>query len=366
MKKINILWILLIGFAAGTPESKAFSPNSLPSSESARLRIACPAAAVRPADSLGTGWYKGVKVILHKVTPKETFYSIARHYNVHPKYLIQFNSHIKNGLKIGDTIRIAADSMNTFGNLVLVPENDPPARENPAPSVEEPPVSTLTEHVVAPRETLFAIARKYGLTVAEVRKLNNITDSHIEVGQRLIVSASGPIATDPDKLAAASGDQPDGSAGTPETAAPGSAAPGGNAPAGNTPAEAGTGGPVTDKPAPILGTPDRMAGDSRTKKKNDLPTLVREIRESGVAAWINNANLNQAKSIALHKSAPPGTIIKVTNPANKRSVMVKVVGSFPDNAETDNALIVISQAASRLLGVQDNRFRVNLSYAVQE
>lgn len=361
MKKINILWILLLWFITGIPESKAFSPDNLPPSGVFGLHGAYRISDIPPADSLGIGWYKGVKVVLHKVTPKETFYSIARHYNVHPKYLIQFNSHIKNGLKIGDTIRIAADSMNTFGNLVLVPENDPPARENPAPSVEEPPVSTLTEHVVAPRETLFAIARKYGLTVAELRKLNNINDNHIETGQRLIVSASGPIAADPGKLAAASGEQPDGSAGNPETAATGSAAPDETAPTG-----AGTGSPVTDKPAPILGTPDRMAGDSRTKKKNDLPTLVREIRESGVAAWINNANLNQAKSIALHKSAPPGTIIKVTNPANKRSVMVKVVGSFPENAETDNALIVISQAASRLLGVQDNRFRVNLSYAVQE
>src|SRR3546814_19049724 len=61
-------------------------------------------SAAETTDSLGIGVYKGRKVVMHKVTPKETFYSIARHYNVHPRYLIRFNTHI-DGLQIGDTVR---------------------------------------------------------------------------------------------------------------------------------------------------------------------------------------------------------------------------------------------------------------------
>ncbi|HYH55664.1 MAG TPA: LysM peptidoglycan-binding domain-containing protein [Anseongella sp.] len=320
MKKLNIV-LVFITFLTGATGARAHS-----------------------IDSLGIGVYRGVKVVMHKVAPKETFYSIARRYNVHPKYLIQFNSGIQ-GLKIGDTIRFEVDSMNKFQNLVLVPENDEQAREAPFSSVENPPQSTVTEHVVAPRETLFSIARKYGLTIAELRKLNTITDSHIETGQRLIVSASGPIANDPVQLSeAATPPPPAEPAGEPEKKEE---------------------KVYTGTPTPVLGTPDRMA-EKENKKRNNLPKLVREVRESGVAAWVNNSSLNQAKSVALHKTAPSGTIIKVTNPANKRSIMVKVVGGFPENAETENALIVISQAASRLLGIQDNRFRVNLSYAVQE
>lgn len=349
MKKINIL-LLFVLFSAGTAW-----------------------AGVHTTDSLGIGIYKGRKVVMHKVTPKETFYSIARHYNVHPKYLIRFNSHIQ-GLKIGDTIRLEVDSMNTFQNLVLVPENDQPAKEATFPTPAEPPHSTVTEHVVAPRETLFAIARKYGLSVGELRTLNGISGNHIETGQRLIVSASGPIASDPEQLSAVSN-----ASKTPEASgSPGDSTEAGTGTlpeqeeAGKDSAEIASGPEkkeekvYTGTPTPVMGTPDRMTEKAREKKNKDLPKLVREVKESGVAAWLTNSSLNQAKSVALHNSAPAGTIVKVTNPANRRSIMVKVVGNIPQNAETENALIVISQSASQLLGIQNNRFRVNLSYAVQE
>src|SRR3546814_19215552 len=100
---------------------------------------------------------------MHKVTPKETFYSIARHYNVHPRYLIRYNTHI-DGLQIGDTVRMEIDSMNTFQNLVLVPENDQPDQETTFPTTAATPQSTVTEHVVAQIEIFFAIPHKYGLT----------------------------------------------------------------------------------------------------------------------------------------------------------------------------------------------------------
>src|SRR3546814_6032472 len=104
------------------------------------------------------------------------------------------------GLQIGDTVRIEIDSMDTFQNLVLVPENDQPAQETTFPTPAAPPQSTVTEHVVAPRETLFAIAQKSGLTVAELRKLNYIGDSHIEIGHSLIIPTSGPNANDKEQL----------------------------------------------------------------------------------------------------------------------------------------------------------------------
>lgn len=347
MKKFNILLFLIVccmGSALANPAAPA--PSAL--------------------DSIGIGVYKGVRVVMHKVTPKETFYSIARQYNVHPKYLIRFNTHIQ-GLKIGDTIRIALDSMNTFQNLVLVPVNDQEAEEDPSPTVAEPPQSTVTEHVVAPRETLFAIARKYGVTVAALRALNGISDSHIETGQRLIVSASGPIASDPGHLSEVA--KAGQSASQQNVPPQGQAAPVPDPDeSGSTEKEEEDEKVYTAKPTPVLTTPDRMAEEARNqgKKNKDLPKLVREVKENGVAAWMSNSSLNQAKSVALHNGAPSGTIVKVTNPANRRSIMVKVVGGIPQNAETENAIIVISQAASQLLGIQDNRFRVNLSYAIQE
>lgn len=332
MKKINILLILLLFSGAVWATEK----------ETATM-----------ADSLGIGTYKGKKVLMHKVAAKETFYSIARRYNVHPKYLIRFNSEIQ-GLQIGDTVRMEVDSMETFQNLVLVPENDQPAKEDPFPTPSDPPTSTVTEHVVAPKETLFSIARQYGLTVAELRKINDLQDNHIETGQSLIISASGPLAENPEQLSKMAEEKKAEAEAIAEEK--------------EEKAEEKEEKVYTAKPTPILTTPDQAVRKENAKKKdkNDLPKLVREVKQSGVAAWMTNSSLNQAKSVALHNTAPAGTIVKVTNPANHKSIMVKVVGGIPQNAETQNALIVISQAASQLLGMHNNRFRVNLSYAIQE
>lgn len=42
-------------------------------------------------------------------------------------------------------------------------------------------------HVVKSGETLYRISRKYGVSVAKVKKWNNLEDNTIEVGQKLIV-----------------------------------------------------------------------------------------------------------------------------------------------------------------------------------
>lgn len=360
MNKLNFILLFALLSAGVDPAAGTTPPTNMTSAVSAPAVNAAKhaavtdravPAAVSPSDSLGIGMYKGLKVVMHQVSPKETFYSVARRYNVHPKYLIRFNTHIQ-GLKIGDTIRLEVDSMNSFQNLVLVPDNDQEAVQTDEDTVSTPPQSTVIEHVVAPRETLFAIARQYGLTVATLRKLNSLPDSHIETGQRLIVSASGPIASNPGQLE--------------EVAQAGkSAAETEDDPtAEEEPEEEKV---YTSTPTPVLGTPDQVAkNESENKKNKDLPKLVRQVKESGVAAWLSNSSLNQAKSVALHNTVPSGTIVKVTNPANQRSIMVKVVGAIPQNAETENALIIISQSASQLLGIRDNRFRVNLTYAIQE
>jgi LysM repeat protein len=44
-----------------------------------------------------------------------------------------------------------------------------------------------TMHVVAKGETLWSIARKYNISVEELRKLNNLENNSIAVGQRLRV-----------------------------------------------------------------------------------------------------------------------------------------------------------------------------------
>jgi LysM repeat protein len=51
------------------------------------------------------------------------------------------------------------------------------------------PVATTAgkEHVVQKGETLTSIAKQYGVTVAELRKVNNLPGSNISVGQKLTI-----------------------------------------------------------------------------------------------------------------------------------------------------------------------------------
>ena len=60
----------------------------------------------------------------------------------------------------------------------------------PRPPVAQPP-RVLKYHTVMQGETLFSISKKYGVTIDELRRLNNLKSNQaIGVGQKLIVSSS--------------------------------------------------------------------------------------------------------------------------------------------------------------------------------
>lgn len=76
------------------------------------------------------------------------------------------------------------------------PTGRPPIASPPAPpstptlDTVSAPVPTAAEavyHTVRSGETLFAIARRYNITVAEIQRLNNMSTTTIRTGQRLRV-----------------------------------------------------------------------------------------------------------------------------------------------------------------------------------
>jgi rare lipoprotein A (peptidoglycan hydrolase) len=85
-----------------------------------------------------------------------------------------------------------------------------------------------------------------------------------------------------------------------------------------------------------------------------------------VAAWMNEGDLNQNKFYALHRTAPVGTIIKVTNRMNNNSVFVKVVGLLPETGDNNNFIIKITQAAAQRIGALDQKFTAELSYGISK
>ena len=103
----------------------------------------------------------GVKYIIHDVVKGETLYSLAKRYGVTVDDIKRDNSLLVNGLKAGQRIKIAANGgKNT--------------------TVAEQPKSHL--HKVASGETLYSLAKQYGLTVEELQRANPHVKRMLKVG----------------------------------------------------------------------------------------------------------------------------------------------------------------------------------------
>jgi LysM repeat protein len=128
----------------------------------------------------------------HLVKAKETLYSIARDYKVAFADLKTLNEAILvDGLKIGQTIRIPENGVATVTPIKEVPKATEIV-EKPKETVVEKPKNDKTGnfHIVEAKETKFGIAKKYGMTVAELEELNPEIVASLPIGFKLKVKGN--------------------------------------------------------------------------------------------------------------------------------------------------------------------------------
>jgi murein DD-endopeptidase MepM/ murein hydrolase activator NlpD len=191
-------------------------------------------------------------------------------------------------------------------------------------------------YTVAKGETLFGIARRFNLAPADLILYNHLpAGGSVRVGQELL-------------LRAAEGGAP-ATAASPAPAAPEPVAPKLNPAA---PAQVATVTPAT--PA------ERREEAAESKGPTHASELVSRKTDVGIATAI--ANNGTDKYLALHKTAPVGTIMQVKNQMNGQSVYVRVIGQLPDTGENENILVRLSPRAVQKLGTADAKFRVETSY----
>ncbi|TAE37401.1 MAG: LysM peptidoglycan-binding domain-containing protein [Sphingobacteriales bacterium] len=277
-------------------------------------------------DSIGVENLSGKKVILYKIDPKDNYYSISRKYGVSPKIVMDFNKNIP--LQIGTIIRIP--TLMDFE-----------AGQTPAAALNQT-TATETLHTVAPKETLYAISALYGMKMEDLKKLNNLKSNALSIGQTLkVIQNKSKIAEvkEAEKVIAKETPKPNNAEKTTQNDTP--------------------------KIEPL---PSNKPLDSAiTSPNKDIPTNkygITEMQEKGTAVWIDDKNLDATKSYALHRTAPVGTVIKISNPMSGRSVFAKVVGRYTENETTKDVIIVITRAAAEAIGVIDKRFFVNLGYGI--
>ena len=267
-------------------------------------------------DSVSVENLNGKKNIVHKVEAKETYYSIARKYNVTPQSVIQFNSN--KSLQIGTILRVPTErpfEESTVINVSNKQESNTSAQ------------TAVIDYKVAPREYLIAIAKKFNTTVEYLKTLNNLSSNSLSIGQiiKVPLSVSSELPASPPAISLDI--------------------------------------PKLDQRS--INTPVDSSKSASERLK--LPVArygLREVNERGVAIWIEDENLDGTKMLALHQTAPIGTVIKITNPMTGKSTFAKIVGKFTQNESSKDALIVVTKATADLIGAKDKRFQAILIYGV--
>ncbi len=86
----------------------------------------------------------------------------------------------------------------------------------------------------------------------------------------------------------------------------------------------------------------------------------KEVISQGVCFWQRDSN-EKGDLYALHREAKIGTVMAVNNPMSRRTVFAKVIGRIPVGY-AGNIEVVLSPAAARQIGARDPRFFVKIRF----
>ncbi len=339
-------------------------------------------------DSIGVENQNGKKVVLHQVVAKDTYYSIARRYNVVPKDIMAFND--SKFLSIGLIVKVPTNQ--AFQGKTVVPAT-------PVATTNGTDVQNLTEHIVQKKENLNMLAEKYGTTVNEIKKANNLTSINLQIGQVLKIP-SKVVETEKTEqpVIAAKIEQPKQVVvvDKKEPAKPEEEFIEHTVASNETMYSIATRYKTTMEQLKVKNNlkdnslsvgqkllikgqypvkkpftpPVNAAVDPDSNNTIKDPSLryaasrygLNQVDEKGTAVWIADPDLDPSKMLVLHRTAPIGKVIKITNPMTNRTTFAKVVGKFTENESTKDVIIVMTKAVADALGALDKRFYCNLTY----
>jgi len=321
-----------------------------------------------PIDSLRMETINGKQFIIHQIDEKETLYSISRRYNVPITAILEVNPTADGGLATGQLLKVpyvfkgnkaqaqpggdrihkvapketlfsisriydvSVDDIKAWNNLkdnslsngqslIIKKKSSVSAEANKLPETK----SLTGVHTVAPKESMYSIARLYNITVQQLKEWNGIDGSELKIGQTLFIAQpmynKTEVKTEQNKVTEI-----------------------------KEPVE-----PLKQEVKPIQTQKETTITISEKVIGSD------EVKEGGLAELIEGTEGNR-KYLALHRTAKVGTILKVRNELNNREVFVRVAGPLPNTGVNTNLVIKISKSAYDRLGAIDQRFRVEVTY----
>ena len=294
--------------------------------------------------------------IKHIVAAKENYYSVGRLYNVSPKDLAPYNGlTFEKGFSVGQIIKIP-----------LAPNN---FSQGEAPTENEALVPVY--HVMRAKEGLFRVSVNYNkVPLDALKKWNNLSGDAVSTGSKIIIGYlkvlkdQSPLASEGLKII------PKDLSTRPSNDKKQVVNSDSNREKNEIVTEEDTKEikpTVQAKPAEALtvtpsGTINFNGGKFKTLFTDQ--TKNRSLQsENGVAATFKTTSgWQDGKYYCFHNTAVPGTIMKITNNANGKTIYAKVLDAIPDIKQNSGLLIRISNSAADELGVNDNKFDCSISY----
>jgi len=305
--------------------------------------------------------------VSHKVAPKENYYSIGRIYNISPREIAPFNNlQLEAGLSLGQVIKVPLNSTNFFQS------GNAEADETFVP----------VYHVVKDKEGLYRVGVNHNnLPQETLKEWNNIKGDAVKPGAKLIVGylkvkkelsllAKNGIGTSINAKTVAAAKTEDRKPADPVRTETVKVKP--TEPVKIDKEEA----VKTEKPEPVKTVKEPVADSKRAaavksnpgesfksvydaqKKNGDT-----EEAEGSAGVFKSTSGWADKKYYCLYNGATAGTIVKITNPANKKSVFAKVLDLMPDIKKNEGLLLVVSNSAADELGAGEVNFNCLINYS---
>lgn len=250
----------------------------------------------------------------HIVQPEETLYSISKSKNIPIDSLKKWNNLSSNSIYLNQELIIG-----TY-------------KEEVKPIVTESYLvkTSAKTHVVAEKETLYSISKIYQVPLDSLLQWNRLKNSDINVNQRLII---GWEQVEVDSFISEPKINTAGNSSTTES-----------------------------------NEVDKMISNiSNSDKQKVLQTAYNAQRNNkakeGVAIWFQTENTMMNSSYyALFSDAKVGSMIRITNLMNNKTIYAKVIGKLPNTAENNGATIKLTPACKKLLQNNDHKLRIRVRY----
>lgn len=128
----------------------------------------------------------------HVVESGETLYSLSRKYGISVDEIKSNNNGLKKGLQVGQVVKIPSTRTLNEEESSLGGSPPPKRAANDTPVQPSEVVSTgegeVVSHQVAPKETLYSLSKKYGVTVDDIKNQNpDVAQKGLQVGQTITI-----------------------------------------------------------------------------------------------------------------------------------------------------------------------------------